>query len=156
MERTRPDSSSDRALEESGAPQLGLVELMVLAIPDLSDAASVAEALRYLVESSSVRILDVVVVTTGDGGTFTCLEYEEVAGLALLKNVEGEVGGWLSADDIALVGDALPPRTTALVVVLEDAWASPLAQVVQRCGGRIVGGERIPTGRTREGRRGWS
>lgn len=154
MERTRPSFSSGGPPEQLGTPLSNPVELMVIAIPSVSEAARFAEVLGYLVESSSIRILDVVVVTTQTGGTFTSLEFEEVAGLALLRDVEGEVGGWLSADDIAMVADALSPGTTALVLVMEDVWAGPLADVVHQCGGQIVGGERIPTARTGRGRRG--
>lgn len=153
MERKRLESSGASALRAPDAPELGLVELIVVALPDISDTSHVAEALQQLVESSSIHILDLVVLTTQPEGTFTSLEFEEVAGLTLLKDVEGEVGGWLSTDDIALVGDALPPRTTALVLVVEDTWAAPLAQAVRTCGGRIVGGERIPVaGPSQEGR----
>jgi Family of unknown function (DUF6325) len=146
MERRRLDSSSGSALEESGPPQPGLVELMVIAVPDIADSARVAEALRHLVEISNLRILDLVVVITDVAGAFTCKEFEEVSGLTLLRDVEGEVGGWLSIDDIALVSDALPALTTAVVLVAEDSWARPLADAVSGCGGRIIGGERLPTG----------
>ena len=66
------------------------------------------------------------------------------AELAPLEDVEGEVGGLLGEDDVALAADALPPRSTALVLVIEDMWAEQLATAVRSSRGRIVGGERIP------------
>ena len=39
-------------------------------------------------------------------------------------SVEGEVGGLLSEDDIALASGALHPGTSALMVVVEDRWAA--------------------------------
>ena len=54
------------------------------------------------------------------------------------------MGGLLGEDDVALAADALPPRSTALVLVIEDMWAEQLATAVRSSRGRIVGGERIP------------
>ncbi len=152
MRRSRADACAGRSGDHWADPQPGLVELIVIALPDASSTAPVAEAIRNLVSVSSIRALDLVLVTTDDMGMFTVLELEEVAGLATLRDIEGEVGGWLSSDDIGLVCDALPARSTALLLVTEDVWASLLADAVQACGGQIVGGERIPARRLRPGR----
>ena len=80
---------------------LDLVEYVVIAVPELSSTVDVATALRELVESSRIRILDLVGVTTGPGGRFSAIEPEQLSGLADLRDVEGEVGGLLSEDDIA-------------------------------------------------------
>ena len=128
------------------------VELVVIAVPDVSATGYIAEAVKHLVESGSIRVLDLVVVETELGGGFRWFEFEDVVGLAPLRDVEGEVGRWLSVDDIALTCSALGAGSTAVLLVVEDRWALPLAEAVQTCGGRIVGGERIPAGR-RAGRR---
>ena len=140
--------SDSRAVPEPpDSPDLDLVELIVIAVPDASSTAPVAEALRALVAASSIRILDVVVVTTDATGGFATLEFEQVSGLTALRDVEGEVGGWLSSDDIALASDALPRDTTALLLVTENRWARPLADATRACGGRIVGGELVAAAR---------
>ncbi len=86
-------------------------------------------------------------------GRFTAVEPELVSGLAALDNVDGEVGGLLSEDDIALASGALSPGTSALVVVVEDRWAQQLADAARDGGGRIIGGERIPRHRLEQSRR---
>ena len=63
------------------------------------------------------------------------------------------MGGLLSEDDVILAGSALPPGTSALVVVVEDRWASLLADAARQSGGRILGGERIPRHRLEQSRR---
>lgn len=146
--------------ESAGASALGPrapsaadpVELLVIAVPDLSATGHIADAVKHLVTDGSIRILDVVVVETELGGGYRWFEFEDVVGLAPLRDVEGEVGRWLGTDDIALTCSALAAGSTALLLVLEDRWAAFLGQAVQACGGRIVGGERIPDGR-RAGRR---
>ena len=95
----------------------------MIAVPDLSTTVGVAFALRELVESAQIRILDLVGVVTSPDGRFSAIEPERLSGLAELHHVEAEVGGLLSEEDIALAGSALPPGTSALIVVVEDRWA---------------------------------
>lgn len=134
-------------------PDLDLVEYVVITLSGLSSTASVARALKELVESSRIRILDLVGVVTDAEGHYTAIEPESLPGLAALHGVEGEVGGLLSEDDIALACGALKPSTSALILVAEDRWASLLADAAREGGGRIVGGERIPRHRIEQSRR---
>ena len=135
------------------APDLDLVEYVVISVPELSSAVDVADALKALVESEQILILDLVGVVTGPDGRCTVIEPERISGLAALDGVDGEVGGLLSEDDIALACSALPPGTSALIVVVEDRWARLLAEAARHSGGRIVGGERIPRHRLEQSRR---
>ncbi|HEU5036445.1 MAG TPA: DUF6325 family protein [Nocardioides sp.] len=134
-------------------PDLDLVEYVVIAVPELSSTVDVASALRELVESSRIRILDLVGVVTGPDGRCSAIEPEQLSGLAELRDVEGEVGGLLSEDDLALACSALQPGTSALILVVEDRWAELLADAARSSGGRIIGGERIPRHRLEQARR---
>ena len=134
-------------------PDLDLVEYVVIAVPELSSTVGVAAALRELVESSRIRILDMVGVVTSPDGVHSAIEAEQLPGLADLRSVEGEVGGLLSEDDIALAGSALQPGTAALILVVEDRWAQLLADAARHSGGRIIGGERIPRHRLEQSHR---
>ena len=116
----------------------------MIAVPDLSSTVRVASALKELVESAQIRILDLVGCGHQSGRAVSAVEPELVSGLAELHQVEGEVGGLLSEEDIALAGSALLPGTSALIVVVEDRWARLLADAARDSGGRIIGGERIP------------
>ena len=109
MHRDRDDDGAGTA-DGGSAPDLDLVEYVVISVPELSAAVGVAAALKQLVESGQIRILDLVGVYTGPDGRFTVIEPELMSGLAALENVEGEVGGLLSEDDIALASGALPRR----------------------------------------------
>ena len=132
---------------------LDLIEYVVISVPQLSSAVAVADALKALVESAQIRILDLVGVVTGLDGRCTTIEPELLPGLAVLDDVEGEVGGLLSEDDVALACSALAPGSSALIVLVEDRWAKLLADAARQGGGRIVGGERIPRHRLEQSRR---
>ena len=96
------DSGGAGQVADGSAPDLDLVEYVVIAVPDLSSTVGVASAIRELVESAQIGILDMVGIVTRPDGRFTAVEPELLAGLAELRTVEGEVGGLLSEDDIAL------------------------------------------------------
>ncbi|WP_244928467.1 DUF6325 family protein [Nocardioides sp. W7] len=134
-------------------PDPDLIEYVVISLPELSSSPGVGRALRSLVESSRVRILDLVGVVTDSHGRYSVTEPEFVASLADLQGVAGEVGGMLSEDDIVLACRALRPGTSALILVVEDRWAQELADAARAGGGRIVGGERIPRHRIEQAER---
>jgi hypothetical protein len=121
-----------------------LVEYLIVAMPDLESFTGVAAALADLVDTEAIRVLDLVVVRRADDGGASVLELEEVDSLASLAEVDGEVGGMLSGHDVELASIGLRPGTAALVLLVEDRWAGPLAAAARRAGGRVIGGDRIP------------
>jgi hypothetical protein len=147
-------------------PDLDLVEYVVVALPELSSTIPVADALKRLVDTSQIRILDVVGVTSDATGRVSVVEQEHLPGLAALHRAddadggEGRVGGGvddraglLSDDDVALACRGMPAGSSALIVVAEDRWAQQLADAARTSGGQILGGERIPRHRLEQSRR---
>jgi hypothetical protein len=142
----RQEGDVRRSLAEA-AIDPDLVEYLVITIEGLSQTAPVARALQQLVETSQIQILDLVGVEVDDVGGYAAVEPELMEGFADLRAVEGEIGGLLSEDDIALGCRGMSPGTSALILLVEDRWGRPLADAVRESGGRIVGGERIPRDR---------
>jgi hypothetical protein len=124
-----------------------LVEYIVIAVPDLDSLASVAPALAEMVNASTIRLLDLVVIGKSRDGEVEVLELEAVDSLRELAELDGEVGGLLSDHDVELISLALSPGTAGVVVVTEDQWAEPLSVAARQAGGRILAGERIPPAR---------
>jgi len=144
---------SDLPVPGRFSPDPDLVEYVVIGLPDLSSSLRVAQALKRLVETSRIRILDLVAVVSDARGRYTVAEPELVASLSELRTVDGEVGGLLSDDDIALACRALRSGSAALILVAEDLWAQELADAARSGGGQIVGGERIPRMRLEQAER---
>ena len=152
MQQDRDEAAAGSAGEATPS-DLDLVECVVISVPELSSAIAVTDALKSLAASDQIRVLDLVGVVTGYDGRSTVIEADLVPALATLDGVDGEMGGLLSEDDVLLAGSALPPGTSALVVVVEDRWATLLADAARRSGGRIIGGERIPRHRLEQSHR---
>lgn len=134
--------------EPSAETDGDLVEYVIVAVPETAALRGVALALAEMVASGVVRVLDLVVMVRNAGDrTASVLEIEAVDSLTPLHGVEGEVGGFFSEHDIELAALTLEPERAAIMLLLEDRWAEPLANAARRVGGRLVSGERIPRGR---------
>ena len=130
-----------------------LVEYLVVVVQDLDSLGSIAAALAELVEAETLQVLDLVAVARADEGdaSVDVFELEALPSLAVLSDVEGEVGGLLSDRDIDRAAVVLEPGTAAIILVAEDRWARPLSAAARRAGGRIIAGERIPRPRVETG-----
>jgi hypothetical protein len=140
-------SEAGRKHDEPDTVAADLIEYLIVEVPDLGALASLVPALAELVESAKIRILDLVAIEKSADGAVAALELDVVESMTALKEVDGEVGGMLSAHDIELASLALRPGTAGIVLVTEDRWAEPLSVAAQRVGGQILGGERIPSSR---------
>lgn len=120
-----------------------LVEYLIVVVPNVDALSSVAVALADLVRAGTVRILDVVVLVRDEHGQLEVSEVKSVAGLAPLRDVAFETGGWLSDHDIEVSSLAVQPGMAGVVVVTEDRWAAPLSEAARRAGGQIIAGDRV-------------
>ncbi len=129
------------ATERIAAP----VELAVLEFPGSRFNGEIVPALAELVNDGIVRILDLVLITKDDDGTVASLELSELddSDASVFDNLDGEVSGVLSEDDLAAAGEALNAGSSALVIVWEDAWARRLVEAVAGSGGRLVAHDRL-------------
>jgi hypothetical protein len=120
-----------------------LVGYVMITLPNVDALATLTPALRELVESGTLRILDLVVVERGDGDSPRVLEVAALDRIADLRKIKPDMAGLLTQRDIALASVAIPAGTTGVVLVVEDKWARPLSVAAARAGGQIVAGEHI-------------
>jgi Family of unknown function (DUF6325) len=121
-----------------------LVEYLIVVAPDQEALGTVAPALVELVESDTIRILDLVLIARERDGAVTMLGADAVAGAGELARLDVTVSGMLTEHDVELAAMALRPGTAGIVLVTEDRWAGPLSAAARQAGGRIVAGDRIP------------
>jgi hypothetical protein len=123
---------------------IGPVEYILIAFPGNRFNGEIVPALADLVDSETVRIIDLVFVRKDADGTVTAFEYDAMDETAAFAELPGEAGGVIGEDDIARAGDRLEPDSSAALLIWEDLWAGPFASAVRASGGVIVAGERIP------------
>ena len=122
---------------------IGPVEYVVIEFPGNQFNGEVAPALARLVDSGTVRIIDLVFVTKDADGNVASFEYDELEDGAALADIEGEADGMLSEEDVAEIAADLHDNSSALLIVFEDLWAAEFGAAVLASGGELVAGGRI-------------
>jgi len=120
---------------------LGPVEYIVVAFPGNEFNGDVAPQLMALVESGMVRILDLIFIGKGANGDVVSFEVEDFAAFA---DLDADIGGLISPEDIEHAAASLEPNMSAALLLWEDLWAVPFAEAVRNSGGIVVEGARIP------------
>ena len=129
--------------------QLGPVDYLVVGFPaDKADfSGAMAEELKKLIDSGTIRVLDLAMVTRGDDGAVEAAELRDrdESEVGELRSLEADLSLLLASEDVERVGADLEPGSTAAVLVWENTWAGPLASAIRHSGGELVGTGRIPT-----------
>ena len=125
---------------------IGPVEILEIAFPGNQFTGEIAPALGDLVESGLIRIIDLVFVTKDADGEVVGIELSDVDEStrdAFGQHV-GEPSGLLADEDIADLGEDLPPNCSAAILVFEHVWATRFRDAVVNSGGELVASIRIP------------
>jgi len=125
---------------------IGPVEYMVVAFPGNRFKGEIAPALGDLVESGTIRVLDLAFVMKGADGSIAGGELED-AGSEVFKAFDAlaaERGGLINEDDLQEIGERLEPDSSAAILVWEDLWAARFADAVANAGGVLLDIQRIP------------
>ena len=125
---------------------IGPVEYMVVAFPGNQFNGEIAPALRDLIDSGTIRVLDLAFVMKDEEGNVVGAELEDVGSdvMNAFNALAIERGGLLNDDDLHDIGDALDANSSAAVLVWEDLWAKRFADAVAGSGGVLVDIARIP------------
>jgi len=121
----------------------GSVELAVIAFPGSQFKGEIVPALADLVDSGIVAILDLLIVSKSEEGDVLALELGEMEDGGMFDDLDGDVMGLLSAEDIETAGELLEPGNTAALIVWENTWARKLIGAIRDAGGELVAHDRL-------------
>jgi Family of unknown function (DUF6325) len=126
--------------------ELGPVDYLVVEFPPGAShfTGEMAAELAKLVDSGTVRLLDLVILVKDADGAIEALEIEDLEQLDDLRTAEAQLAELLAAEDITNLAAAMEPGTTAGVLVWENSWAAPFATAARRSGGQLIASGRIP------------
>ncbi|MFD8636462.1 DUF6325 family protein [Streptomyces sp. NPDC059533] len=126
--------------------EVGPVEYVVIAFPGNRFSGEIAPELKALVASGTVRILDLTFVKKDADGAVTYIELDalEPDEASVFEDIEGEIGGLFSHEDLELIAEDLVPNSSAAMLVWENTWAAGITSAIRRAGGELVAHERIP------------
>jgi len=133
----------------SDADELGPVDYVVVAFPagQADFSGEMASELRALMDSDTVRVLDLVLVSKDVDGSVEGTELRDAddSEVGQLHAAEADLAVLLAESDIDEIGQVLEPGSSAAVLVWENTWAAPFGTAVRRSGGQLVASGRIPT-----------
>jgi hypothetical protein len=129
--------------------QLGPVDYLVVGFPaDRADfSGAMADELKKLTDSDTIRVLDLVIVTKAEDGTIEAVELKDKddSEVGELRSLEADLSLLLASEDVERVGADLEAGSTAALLVWENTWAGPFASAIRHSGGELITGGRIPT-----------
>jgi hypothetical protein len=126
--------------------ELGPVDYVVVEFPAGASnfTGEMAAELRALVDSSTIRVIDVLILTKDQDGTVDATELSDAGELGELAAIEAELADLLAAEDVDHLAAAMEPGSTAGVLIWENLWAAPFASAARRSGGQLIADGRIP------------
>jgi hypothetical protein len=124
--------------------EYGPAEFMVVRFDADRPSEGVVRALRELVATGTVRLLDLVVVRHRDDGGVDIVEPEEIGDGEGLASLPREVSGLAGEEDVEQIAEWLEPGSTGAILVIEHLWATELASRFFESGGAVLHSERIP------------
>jgi len=126
--------------------ELGPVDYIVVEFPAGASnfTGEMAQELVRLVETGTIRLIDVLILTKDEDGSVEAMELSDLEELGQLAAVEAELAELLAADDVAHLAAAMEPGSTAGVLIWENLWAAPFASAARRSGGQLIATGRIP------------
>jgi hypothetical protein len=121
----------------------GSVELAAIAFPGSKFNGAIIPALADLVDSGVVAILDLLIISKSEEGDVISLELGEMEDGGMFDDLDGDVMGLLSAEDIETAGQLLEPGNTAALIVWENTWARKLISAIRDAGGELLVHDRL-------------
>jgi hypothetical protein len=122
----------------------GPVEYIIVGFPGNKFNGEILPELMALVDSGTVRILDLAFIGKDVDGSVVFFEVDELDGVAGFGGLDADVGGLISHEDLQYAAAALEPNSSAALLIWEDVWAAPFAQAVLKSNGVLIEGARIP------------
>jgi hypothetical protein len=125
---------------------VGPVDVVIIGFPGNKFSGRIAPALMDLVESGTVRVIDLLFVTKDADGVTTTIEMVDLdpdLGPAF-TDVSVTSAGALGPEDADEVAEDLPPNSSALLIAFENAWAAEFAEAVRAADGVLIDSIRIP------------
>jgi len=133
-------------MTETSLDQLGPVDYVIVEFPAGASnfTGEMAEELIALVDSGTIRLIDVLILTKNDDGTVDAMELSDIEELGELQALEAELAELLAEEDVVNLAAAMDPGSTAGVLIWENLWAAPFAAAARRSGGQLIATGRIP------------
>ncbi len=124
----------------------GPVDVIIIGFPGNKFSGQIAPALMELVESKTIRLIDLLFVSKDAEGNVTTLEIADLDpehGPAYLE-IDLSHPGALDDEDAEELSEDLEPNSSALLVAFENTWAAKFVDAIRAADAVVIDQVRIP------------
>lgn len=125
---------------------VGPISYLIVEFPGNKMTGEGLPVLVDLVDSGTIRILDLVFVMRETDGSIRMAELRDFDqdGTLDLAIFEGVSSGLLDDSDVADASSVIEPGSSAAILVFENRWALPFTNALRRGGAQLVAAGYIP------------
>jgi hypothetical protein len=125
---------------------IGPVDLLVVKFPGNQFKGEIAPALKELVESGTIRVIDILFANKDENGKVEMVEVNDLDDddFRTFDPVVTDVTDMLTEEDVQTFAAALEPNSSAALLLFENTWAIRFRDALANAAAEVVVFERIP------------
>lgn len=125
---------------------LGPLEYIVIGFTGNTFDGSIAREIERVVESGTIRLIDIVFVGRDADGNIAIVELDnkDDPRFAPFATLLRDRMALLTPEDLEQVASEVPANTSGLVMLFEHRWAEHIKEAMAAAGGFLVGRSVIP------------
>jgi uncharacterized membrane protein len=122
------------------------VDFIVVRFPGTDVSTEVADGLKALTDAGTIRIIDLLFLVKNSSGETRVRELADLDDVAYQgwDSIVGDVAGYLVDEDAQLVADSLANDSSAVLVLIENTWATEMVATIKAAHGDVLISERVP------------
>jgi hypothetical protein len=124
---------------------VGPVDVYIIGFPGNKFSGRIAPAIMELVESRTIRVIDLLFLSKDADGVVTTLAASDIDedGAAYLS-IDVSQPGALGPEDAEEVSDDLPADSSALLIAFENLWTAKIVDALRAADAVMIDSIRIP------------
>jgi uncharacterized membrane protein len=125
---------------------VGPIDVVIIGFPGNKFSGQIAPAIMELVESGTIRVIDLLFVMKDADGVVLTIDAADLDADTGPRFMAINViqPGALGPDDADEIAEDLEPNTSALLIAFENAWAAKFVEAVRAADGFVIDQIRIP------------
>ena len=125
----------------------GPVDMVVVAMGEPVFDGSVLDSIKEQVEAGAIRVLDAMVLITGESGEQWTLDIEDMPdeNKAALGFIDTGTRGLFDGEDAAVFMEGMVPGSAVVALAIENTWAVSVMNALEDAGSEIALHTRIPS-----------
>jgi hypothetical protein len=125
---------------------MGPVELLIVKFPGNEFTGELAPALGELIDTGTIRVIDLVFVTKDADGSMDAIELADLdpAVAERFSGVVEEFDGLFSDEDLDELAGLIEDDSSAAILLFENQWAERFEGAMRNANAEVLFNERIP------------